>query len=142
MFAQMFPGMGWIPLIVLAIAFILGGVIVGGAILISRLLPLKTFRPEVASKVRWGVAATIAIPILVLFVRSHAPLEGPDPMRRIKIGMSVEQVSAILGKPHEQYKDAPEKGEETWIYYRDWAGMSYYLVRFDQDRRVYFHWDE
>jgi len=125
---------------VLAIAVVFVCLVVGGSILVSRLLPLKAVRPEVARNVRRWVAALIAVPILLLAARSCAPLGGPDPRQRIAVGMSASEVRATLGKPHEQHTDA--EGNETWIYYRDWAGMGYYLVRFNRDGRVYEQWLE
>jgi hypothetical protein len=140
LFAQNFPGMEWLPVIVLVAAFVFISVVAGGAILISRLLPLRSIRPPIASKIRWSVAAIITLSVLVLSVRSCAPLGGPDPSQRIAVGMSAHEVRAALGKPHEQHRDA--EGQETWIYYRDWAGTRYYLIRLDRDGKVYMQWLE
>jgi hypothetical protein len=143
MFAQMFPVMEWIPVILLVIAVVVFCVVVSGSILVSRLVPLKGVRPEVARNVRRGLAAVIAVIavlILLLACRSCAPLGGPDPRQRVALGMSAEEARGLLGKPHEQLTDA--EGNESWIYYRDWAGMGYYLVRFDRDGRVYEQWLE
>jgi hypothetical protein len=132
--------MEWLPVIVLAIAFVFVCIVVGGSIVVSRLVPLKWARPAVARNIRRGVTALIAIPILLLAARSCAPLGGPDPRERIAIGMSTDEVRRTLGKPHEEHTDA--QGNQTWIYYRDWAGLGYYLVRFNRDGRVDEQWLE
>ncbi len=140
MFAQMFPGMEWIPLILLAGAVMFVGIVVTIAIMISRLLPLRSVQPQVAPKVRCGVAVTIAISILVWFALSHKPLGGPEPTKRIKLGMNADKVRAILGKPHERYRET--EGRETWIYYRDWLCWDHYFVEFNREGKVDRQWDD
>jgi SmpA / OmlA family len=140
MFAQMFPGMEWIPLIHLVILAMVVAAVVFGAIKVSRLLPLRSVRPSVAVNVRRGAAALVAISILVLFVRSCGPLGGPDPRERIAVGMTTDEVRETLGKPHEQHIKGD--GKQTWIYYTDWGHMGYYMVTFDQDEKVCDQWLE
>lgn len=51
--------------------------------------------------------------------------------------MSADEVVAVLGTPHERYKD--EDGE-TWFYWIDSLGIDWFRVSFGQDGRVTETW--
>jgi outer membrane protein assembly factor BamE (lipoprotein component of BamABCDE complex) len=69
---------------------------------------------------------------VVRAIYGNYPL-GYHPGGKIKEGMSVDQVVAILGTPHERHTQGDE---EHWYYYIDSFGMTLFGVDFDSQGRV------
>lgn len=88
----------------------------------------------------WLVLASCSVPFvcclapphLVRLIYGNYPI-GSYPSGRINEGMSVDEVEAILGTPHEKNK---RDNEETWFYWIDTFGVHYFAVGFGPDRRV------
>jgi hypothetical protein len=86
------------------------------------------------------IAVSGLIPLLCCVGPSHVirlvygnyPL-GAYPNNKIKKGMTRDEVEAILGTPHEQFK---RDEEERWYYWLDSFGMGYFGVHFGPDGRV------
>lgn len=69
---------------------------------------------------------------VVRLVYGNYPL-GSYPNNKIKQGMTRDEVEAVLGRPHEQFK---QDDGESWYYWLDSFGIGYFGVRFDPDGRV------
>ena len=77
-------------------------------------------------------ACCLGPPHVVRVVYGNYPL-GSYPSGKIKEGMSADEVVAILGTPHERYK---EGDGEHWYYWLDSFDMNYFGVQFGPDGRV------
>jgi hypothetical protein len=58
---------------------------------------------------------------------------GSFPKNKIKEGMTADEVVAILGVPHERYK---QDDTENWYYRIDSFGIDWLAVQFSPDGRV------
>jgi hypothetical protein len=91
--------------------------------------------------VRLMIAGVVCIPAaFMVFMCCIRPIGYADHRERIQVGMTTSEVREALGGPHERSADS--EGKETWIYYCDWTGLSYFGVRFDRESRVEFRWLE
>lgn len=71
-------------------------------------------------------------PHLIRLFYGNSPI-GSYPSNKIKEGMSAEEVVAILGTPHERH-DSSEG--ESWYYWIDSFGITWFAVWFGPDGRV------
>jgi SmpA / OmlA family len=71
-------------------------------------------------------------PQVVRMAYGNYPL-GSYPNGKIREGMTRDEVTAILGSPHEHYK---RDDEESWYYWIDSFGIGYFGVRFGPKGRV------
>ncbi len=71
-------------------------------------------------------------PQIVRITYGNYPL-GSNPSGKISEGMTRDEVSAILGNPHELFKT---DDEESWYYWLDSFGIGYFGVRFGPEGRV------
>ena len=55
-------------------------------------------------------------------------------------GMTMEDVRAVLGNPHEKTPNFMYEGDEAWFYYTDSLGWNYLGIRFGPDKRVASQW--
>ena len=77
----------------------------------------------------------VCCPLAPYFVRlttGSYPL-GRYPSGEIQEGMSTDKVRAILGSPH-QLSQTDDK--QSWLYWIDSVGISYFAVSFGPDGRV------
>ena len=58
---------------------------------------------------------------------------GSYPNGKITEGMTRDEVSAVLGSPHERFTS---DDEESWYYWIDSFGIGYFCVRFGPEGRV------
>jgi hypothetical protein len=71
-------------------------------------------------------------PHVVRIVYGNYPI-GKYPEHKITVGMSFDEVSAILGSPHERF----EQGHgETWYYWIDWLDTQSFFEDSGPDGRV------
>ena len=137
-FAQMFPGMEWIPLILLAIYAGITLLIIAGIAFATWLLPVN----RLSESWRWGVRAfavvVMVIGISVVLWKSSGP--SVHDCQQVQIGMTTHEVKELLGDPpsRNQYPD----GGEYWYYDPDWTGLGWFMVRFNADGKVVHKWLE
>jgi hypothetical protein len=94
-----------------------------------------------AKGLRFVIAAVVCVPALfMVFIGCIRPIGYADHRAKIQVGMTMSEVRQVFGGPHEKSTDAD--GKETWIYYCDWTGLSYFGVRFDRASRAEFRWLE
>lgn len=74
----------------------------------------------------------LAPPYVDRVVHGNYPI-GSYPNNKIKEGMSAQEVTAILGTPHEQFRHGED---ESWYYWIDSFGIYWFGVDFGPDRRV------
>jgi hypothetical protein len=74
----------------------------------------------------------LAPPHIVRIIYGNYPI-GEYPSGKIREGMSKQEVTAILGKPHGHHTRA---NEETWYYWIDSFDIHYFAVRFGPDGKV------
>ena len=138
--AQDFGASGIIVVLVL-IAWAVVVLLAAGGVLYG--LQLLQRRSSRARKVAGGllVAVSCLLPIFCYFApRYLVRLEygnypiGRYPSNQIKAGMSNSEVMAMLGPPHERYKESVDG--ETWIYWIDAYGTHWFGVDFGPDEHV------
>jgi hypothetical protein len=71
-------------------------------------------------------------PQAIYLMYGNYPL-GSYPNNKIQKGMSAAEVKALLGRPHESFK---QDQEEKWYYWIDSFGMHWFGVHFGHDGRV------
>jgi hypothetical protein len=71
-------------------------------------------------------------PVAVRITYGNYPL-GSYPNGKITEGMTRDEVSTILGSPHERYR---RDDEDSWYYWIDSFGIGYFGVRFGPEGRV------
>ena len=69
---------------------------------------------------------------VVRLVYGNYPI-GERPNNKIQEGMSFDEVTAILGTPHERFK---KDDQESWYYWIDSFGIGWFAVDFGPDGNV------
>jgi hypothetical protein len=137
-FAQMFPGMGWIPLIMLLVYVGIALAVIGGVAFVCWLLPLAWMNKNSQSFTRILVGLGMFVGVTIFLVQWSGP--NYRQCQEIEIGMTVNDVQSRLGNPSNRHRNAD--GEESWYYYPDWSGLGYFHVKFDPEGIVVFKWME
>jgi hypothetical protein len=114
-------------------AFVLGFVLLGlakGIRLLDRDSP-RANKSAVLLLLMCGlvpVSCCLGPPHVVRLMYSNYPL-GSYPNNKIRVGMTEDEVVATLGTPHERHSD-------SWYYWIDSFGISWFAVDFGPDGRV------
>jgi SmpA / OmlA family len=74
----------------------------------------------------------LAPPCIIRIAYGNFPIGG-RPQGKINEGMSSDEVAAVLGTPHERFK---EQDGERWYYWCDSFGIGWFCVRFGPEGRV------
>jgi hypothetical protein len=128
---MMLPGVVlFVPLILLALAAV---VLVLVAFGIARVLPLGRLGEQRARGARRAVAVLIVAAVCLWFVRSHGPV-GDRAADQVQVGMTMQEVEAILGRPYD--KEILASGQQSWSYSYSWTFVDVFEVVFDENGRV------
>jgi len=133
-----FGATGGLILFLLIVGVIVGACVVSGIVWGAKLL--KTGSPKSR---KYGVCillfsgsvplfCCLAPPHVIRMMYGNYPI-GKYPENVIRKGMSTDQVTAILGTPHERYNHGDG---EHWCYWIDSFSISYFGVLFGPDGRV------
>ena len=137
MFAQ--RGMaGPVPILFsLGAPYLLVGAAFGASFFVLGFVPKKHFSPVV----RWFASVAFASAAFGFAAWCVAPTCPPDAEKRIKLGMSAEEVIAAVGKPDSGYP-IPVGAKGYWNYALDWRGDENVMVDFSAEHRVVSvqHW--
>lgn len=133
-FAQLMPGMEWLPVIGWAIYVGIAAFVIWVAILISRRLPLGQMnqrRQVITRRLIAGSMSGVILLSLVLFFRGPTRAE----CWAVEKGMTAEMVRSIVGNSLE--KTQRPDGSSIWVYYsRDGSWYGWFMVEFNDKGRV------
>jgi hypothetical protein len=103
------------------------------AVMCAPTLPVARLGKQRARYARRGAVALILATTVAVLVRSYGPI-GENAARRVKAGMTMQEVEALLGRPHQM--GPAQYGGRLWYYYYDWTFMAYFGIWFDESGRV------
>jgi hypothetical protein len=80
-------------------------------------------------------------PVIFYLSYGRGPLDGAG-WRKVKDGMTTDEVMAVIGPPHKKSRNEGQGGGEKWIYFKDTFGWNFIELRFNKEGHVEGLWSQ